>query len=116
MMTLTAADQLAALRSVLFETIADWNGRHPHRLRSHHEHGSVSVTQVYADAGDVPSYTVTVTCTLAGTGHLAFHGYDLPAVIEHARLTLEHRLAVELAQREEKARDDEFVARFGIAV
>lgn len=116
MMTLTAADQLTALRSVLFEAIADWNSRHPHRLRSRHEHGSVSVTQVYADAGDVPSYTVTVVCALAGTGQLAFHGQDLPAVVEHARLTLEHRIAVELQRRAEKAYDDEFVARFGIAV
>jgi hypothetical protein len=116
MMTLTVADQLAALRGVVFGAVEQWNAQHPHPLRSHQEHAAVHVTQVYGDATSVPSYTVTVVCGLSGAPQLAFHGADLAAVIEHARLTLEHRIAVELAQRAEKLRDAEFDCKYGVAV
>jgi hypothetical protein len=116
MMTLTVADQLAALRSVVFEAVADWNAAHPHPLRSHQEHAAVHVTQVYADATGVPSYSITVVCALAGSAQLAFHGPDLATVTEHARLTLEHRIAAELQHRAEKQHEDEFDRRYCMAV
>jgi hypothetical protein len=116
MLTLTAVDQPTALRSLVFAAIDRWNAAHPHPLRSHQEHGSVNITQVYADAGGVPSYTITVVCALAGSGQLAFHGHDLEAVAEHARLTLEHRIETELDRRADKAREDEFDRRYSFAV
>lgn len=101
-------DQLDALRALLFGAIDQWNTAHPHPLRSHHEHGSLNITQGYSDANGAPSYSITIVCALAGSAPLAFHGHDLRAVTEHARLTLGHRIEAEAAQRAEKARDDAF--------
>jgi len=115
-MTLTVVDQLSALRSYLFAEIDRWNGEHPHPLRSHHERGSITVAQVYEAATGAPTFTITIVCTLAGPGQLVFHGHDLATVAEHARLALEHRVAAELQRRDEKAHDDAFERRFGIAV
>ncbi len=108
MLTLTETAQLSALRDVVFGTIDDWNSIHPHPLRSHLEHGSVNVTHAFTDAGGTPSYTIAVVCTLAGSAPLAFHGHDLAAVAEHARLTLEHRIVAELEHRAERAREADF--------
>jgi hypothetical protein len=108
MLTLNETAQLAALRDVVFGTIDDWNSIHPHPLRSHHEHGSVNVTYAYTDSGGMPSYTIAVVCTLAGSASLVFHGHDLATVAEHARLTLEHRIGAELEHRAERAREAAF--------
>jgi hypothetical protein len=116
MTSLHVADQLSALRNAVFGAIESWNTAHPHPLRSHREHGSVNVTQVYADATGIPSYSIVVVCALSGTAHLTFHGHDIAAIAEHARFTLEHRIAAELKRRADKAYEDEFDRRYGVAV
>jgi hypothetical protein len=108
--------QLAALRSVVFGAIDDWNAAHPHPLSSRHERGSINVSVTFVDARGSASYAIKVTCSLSGSAHLTFHGPDLAAVAEIARLTLEHRIAVELQQRAAKAADDEFTRRYRVAV
>jgi hypothetical protein len=99
MTNLIAADQIAALRGLVFGAVASWNAAHPHRLRSHHEHAAVNVALVYGDADGAPRYAVTVDCTLSGSAPLTFHGTDLATVAEQARLTLEHKIDVELHRR-----------------
>jgi predicted Zn-dependent protease len=113
---LTYVDQLAALRSVVFTAVQDWNAAHPHPLGSRREHAAVNVTQVFTDTGGEPSFTITVTCALAGSANLNFHGQDLPAVVEHARLTLEHRIAAEVERRAAKALEIGLDQKFGVAV
>jgi hypothetical protein len=114
-MSVNETSQLSALRNLVFGEIQRWNAGHPHPLRSHQEHGSVSVTEVYADSGGAPSYAITVVCALAGSAQLAFHGHDLAAVAEHARLTLEHRISAEVQHRAEKASDDAFDRGYAVA-
>jgi hypothetical protein len=113
MMSLDVADQLAALRSVAFGAIDRWNVTHPHPLRSRQEHGSVNVTQVFTDATGIASYSITVVCALSGVAQLTFHGQDLAAIAEHARLTLESKIAAELHRRADK---DDFDRRYDVAV
>jgi hypothetical protein len=116
MTSLKFADQLAALRSVVFGAIDSWNAAHPHPLRSRQEHGSVNVTQAYADATGIAGYTILVVCALSGMPQLTFHGQDPAAVAEHARLTLEQKIAAELQRRADRAHDGEFDRGCGIAV
>jgi hypothetical protein len=116
MTILTFVDQLAALRSVVFDAVERWNAAHPHPLPSHREHASVQVTHVYNDATGGPTFTITVVCALSGSAQVNFHGHDLPALLEQARLTLERRIAAELDRRAAKARDNDIEAKFGVAV
>jgi len=116
MTSLNSADQLTALRSVVFGAIDDWNAAHPHPLRSHHERGSINVNLEYANATGIASYSIIVVCALAGTAQLRFHGQDLVVIAEHARLTLERKIAAELKRRADNACEDEFDRNYGIAV
>jgi len=117
MMNLTVTDQLEALRSAVFGPIASWNAAHPHPLHSHRERATLNVTQIYADAAGIPSYSISVVCTLSGgSAQLAFHGPDLAAVAEHARLTLEARIAAELRHRADKRPADDFEGQYGVAI
>jgi hypothetical protein len=74
------------------------------------------MTVSYADASGAATYAVKVVCSLSGSPQLTFHGHDLGAVAEHARLTLEHRIDAELQLRATKLDDDEFDRRYGVAV
>jgi aromatic ring-cleaving dioxygenase len=117
MTSLTVAAQIEALRNLVVGAVEDWNAEHPHRLRSHLERAAIYVTHVYADGSDHPTYAISVECSLVGPGALTFHGSDLATVAEHARLTVEHKLDVELRARAERdvgAHDDE--RRFALAV
>jgi hypothetical protein len=96
--------------------VNDWNDAHPHRLRSHQERAAIFVTHVYADGSDHPSYAISVECSLIGPGALTFHGADLASVAEHARLTVEHKLDVELRARAERVHDEaDSERRFALA-
>ena len=110
------AHQLAALRGVVFEAVERWNTAHPQALDSHREHGSVNVTQLYADATGCPTYSITINCPLSGMSRLTFHGRDPAAVAEQARLTVERKIAAQLKRREDEAYESELNRKFGIAV
>jgi hypothetical protein len=114
-MDLPVPDQLAALRTVVFGATDSWNAAHPHPLRSRKEHAAINVTHVYADAAGKPSYAINVVCTLSGAPPLAFHGHNLMAVAEHARLALEHRIAAEVRRRLAKLQEDGFDGKYGVA-
>jgi hypothetical protein len=116
-MTSTAfADQLAALRGVVFEAVEGWNAAHPQARGSQRERGSVNVTQMYSAATGAPSYSIAVFCSLSGASQLTFHGPDPAGVAEQARLTLERRIAAELQRRGDEVYEDELNRKFGIAV
>jgi hypothetical protein len=110
-----AAREIAQLRELVFGAVESWNAAHPHPLRSRHERGSVSVAHVYGTAGGPPSYAIRVECALSGTPQLSFRGTNLAAVAEQARLTLEHKLEVELRRRAGSGRYETH-HRHGIAV
>jgi hypothetical protein len=110
-------DQVSALRKLVFGAIDGWNAEHPHPLSSHRERGSISVSVLVNDATGMPNYTIKVICGLAGADHQTFHGHDLDAVAEHARLTLERRIAAELRHRAENEHAAATIeSRYGIAV
>jgi hypothetical protein len=112
MRSLDVTDQVAALRSVVFDAVDSWNVAHPHPLRSRQERGSVNVTTIFSDVTGAASYSITVVCALSGVPQLTFHGQDLAAIVEHARLALEDRIKAELARRAHKGELDR---KFGIA-
>src|SRR5664280_2203737 len=97
------ANELAALRGVIFEAVQSWNAAHPQARGSLRERASVNVAQTYTDATGAPSYSITVFCPLTGTSQLTFHGSDSAAVAEQARLTVEHKIAAELRRRADAA-------------
>ncbi len=116
MMSLTVNDQLSALRSVVFGAIDAWNATHPHPLRSRKERGAVNVTHAYTDASNDGTYLITVVCAPSGSAQLTFHGDNLADVAEHARLTLEQKIAMQSQRRAGKTYDHEFDSKYGVAI
>ncbi len=116
MTSVAFADQLAALRGLVFDAIESWNAAHPSARGSQRERGSVNVTQMYTDATGVPAYSITVLCQLSGTSQLTFHGQDPAALAEQARLTVERKIMAELQRRADEAYEGELNRKFGIAL
>jgi hypothetical protein len=116
MTSVAFVDQLAALRRLVFEAVADWNAAHPHARGSQRARGLVSVTQIFSDAAGKASYSITVVCPLSGSSQLTFHGHDPVTVVEQARLTVERKTSAERQRRENEAYQHELNRKFGIAV
>jgi hypothetical protein len=116
MTSVAFAVELAALRSVVFEAIENWNAAHPQIRGSQRERGSVNVIQMFTDASGAPSYSITVFCSLTGMSQLTFHGHDQAALAEQARLTIERKIAAELQRRADQAYAGGLNQKFGIAV
>jgi hypothetical protein len=111
------AGQVAELRRTVFHAVRDWNTAHPQPLRSHRERATINITHTSTDANETPKYTIAIECQLAGRPSLTFHGHELGAVAEQARLTVGHRIAVELQLREENAREvAELIGKYGVVV
>jgi hypothetical protein len=116
MLNLTVTDQFMGLRTAVFGALESWNAAHPHPLPARKEHAAINVTAAYTGAAGEPSYMITVVCTLLGSAPLAFHGPDLVAVAEQARLALERRIGAEVEGRAVKSREDARRRELGIAV
>lgn len=116
MTKLVFTDQLESLRHDMFGAIESWNAAHPDQRGARRERGSINVSQVYTDGTGEPSYAITVVCTLAGSMPFTFHGQGLAAVVEHARLTLERKIAAELNRRAERAHEADGYGEHDIAV
>ncbi len=109
------ASQVAELRTMIFETVQNWNAAHPQPLRSHRERAEISITRRYTDDCETPQYAIAIDCQLAGRAPMTFHGHDLGEIAEQARLTIERRLAVEIQLREENAREVvELIGKYGV--
>jgi hypothetical protein len=107
------ATQVAVLKAMVLGAVDEWNQRHPQRLQSRKEFASINISD--KRVGNVVNYSITIDCKLVSRDPMAFHGQNLANVAERARFTVERNIECERRRREQKAHDEDFIQRWGIA-